>query len=674
MRPSKANVLPDVFSAPLGRTLYWPMDTGSGVITGSTTQSGFNAHGAPSIGLDVPLTLTVTSGTVSYSTTGGLIFPSGGGGTAYGAFNPSAGASRDFIESMLDLETLLEGESLLVMMDMTTPANWGVDKITGNCMVCVGQLDATLGNRGYSFELTTTEVPIVTVFADGRSAGSPTSITPSNGSTVPSGGRSIVGWQLEALENGALTCRLRTYVLGVDGILGTSSWSDSFDMTEASNGGTGVPGLTDTSGIRVGRRHRSGTPNQCFWSERISSVIITRWQEEEINLAFVKRAMLNLLALPNNLPSTIRQGEVNVSTLDSSSEAGDGTADRTFGNILRSDMFLYIDGAATIASHPKFSVEIEAPMVTGDIDPATGLVGMGPAYWTNTPVLQPNGGGKYHWDTAWLRNSLNLEVHPLYTNTVDWEGVGRWNPEVGVAGDHKFGRVKTGTFANSFLFSAFKPDQNYGTPRGRSMLMWHGGSASPVHGVEFWHAMRWYFDIDEPTVTVGNLLFWQIFAQPWRAGMFPPMHLTLDTQNNTLRTQHAYSTVSPSIEGVNTISANTNLSLADYPTLLKRWVDVCVKIRCGTDVALEQPYVRYYIDDTLVHSLDDVPIGYMPLLKNANTGIVYDLAPMVAMGAYPPSTFLTPNTERNIYLKRGIVCKNEGGYTLADMRAALDAP
>lgn len=392
-------------------------------------------------------------------------------------------------------------------------------------------------------------------------------------------------------------------------------------------------------------------------------------------MSFISDYARTQLALPNTLPSTVSGFKFQETP---PAPTPDGNADRTFGRILRSDMMMYLDGSIPLTQQPQFSLELEPPLTNG---------ANGSANWVNFAgkVADPGHPGYYFYDTAWTKNNVNLPTHPQYVNTADFEGTLRWDQ---ANGPYKFGRIKSGQFAGALVFSAHKNDQYYGVSRGRSMAQWVGSNVFPIYGQTLISAQRIYFDIDPPTVPVsdpahmkGQLLFWQYFAYPYNGGMFPYLALHYDTTNDHIRLSHQYSTTSPSIQtsssnpnGTTTeIQTNIEVGKFSYSSLVRRWVDFVYIIRPGWDLAAHQPFARFYIDDTLCHSIDNTPIGYNPPAK-ASSGLTYSIDTMVAMGLYPPSGTLTPNTERKCLMKRGFVCRNEGNYSVADIRDALGAP
>lgn len=267
--------------APIARILAWPLDSGSSVATGGISQCAFKAAGIPAASIDAPLTLTVTTGPVAWHADGGLVFPTGGAGNCYAEFNPGAGAARTFMENMLNLETFNQDERLICAAEIITPAGWGAAKTTGACVVSIGNLNQTAGNRGYAFELTSAELPFVVFSALGRTSGSPSGMSPANMPLVPDNARSVVIWEMLCREDGGRLWQLRSHCQPDGGALASSSWTADIDLTEPANGGTAPPGLTSTSGIRIGRRNRTATQNQITFGERLRSVSLIRLSEEQ---------------------------------------------------------------------------------------------------------------------------------------------------------------------------------------------------------------------------------------------------------------------------------------------------------------------------------------------------------------------------------------------------------
>ncbi|NQU43416.1 hypothetical protein HQ520_09020, partial [bacterium] len=289
---------------------------------------------------------------------------------------------------------------------------------------------------------------------------------------------------------------------------------------------------------------------------------------------------------------------------------GGGNANKTFAPILMADMFVYADGSMPLSAMPDADLDVERPIQTD----AQGNLLTDPA----NPL-------QYLWDRTWQASLNNLPTHPRYVNNDDFEGALRYDQ---TKGPHKFGRIKTGSFADTLIFSGHKNDLRYGTSRGRAEMGWISDDLSIPNGVEFWFAMHSYFAVPEPQATAGQLVVFQLFPNPYTAGLYPMVTLTLDTTADVLRMNLRYCTESPSLQGVNIEEVDPAFP-EQYTGIVNQWNDIVFKGRLGWDVNQHDPYLQVYINDTQILDYTGL-VGYRGPGQN---GIAVSTA--IKFGLYP---------------------------------------
>jgi hypothetical protein len=396
----------------------------------------------------------------------------------------------------------------------------------------------------------------------------------------------------------------------------STAYTTARDLRDTANGGTAAPG-PGTHGLRIARRRDATNSGQKNRGEIMRNVWLARFPSQMFTTP--RQLAVEMYAMPNSLPQALR----NFRGDDTVYQGPDGNADKTFGELALADMFVYVDGATPLASTPEVTLEMEQPV---------------------TPSVS---------------KLSQITSHQNYTSTSEFEGVLRQNPALG---GPKFGRYKTGTWANTLLFSAHKSDISN---RGRCEATWQGPPVTMPLGVDFWMAKRVYLDFPEPSV--GQLVLMQLFPGYFSgSGLFPPWTFEIDTTNKRLYCKFSWAAAPNTVQA--DITRNDVFFSGYGPGLFQAWNDIVVQHRVHWDAA-ENPFTRVWLNGTQV--LDHAqPYGYQG--PSGVTG--KDTDPFLRCGIYPPSPFITPDTARDVRVARFFGCKNAGSYTQAQVRAALTAP
>jgi hypothetical protein len=596
-------ITPPQMLSPPGFCLWYPLADNTGTPTaGHTSVNALNVNG---IGIITKTAVVgVNAAGSSYVSTGGILHASGS--AAYWDIVPS-GDELSLLQANLDMSTLVEGQTIIIGCEFITPAGWAAAHTSSNTIFSFGTLTSGSVSGGADFGVSSVERPQVLVW--GKDATAQTVVTPTGGFVLDSE-RNCIVWEVTCTAPN--TFKTRSHVVNSTG--GTSSdWTTPADWSNPASSGTAAPSC-GTVGIRLARRNGS-TTNQTNRGEVIRNVWLATINEETTGVAY--RSCLELQAFPNQLPRIIRNyiGDPTIFT------GPDGNANKTFGDILPEDMFVYLDGATAFADHPEISLEVEQPA---------------------SPTVT---------------KLSTIATHTKYVSDANVEGLEKVNPAYGT---YKFARMKTGAFANSVLFSAHKSDISN---RGRSEITWQGAPVTLPYGVKLWTAFRVYFDFDPPDV--GQLIFHQLYPGYSGTGMFPPFVLKLDTTNKAFKCEFRWAPEE------NTLPEHMVLEELDMPgyssAIFGTWLDFVIEQNLNWDES-QNPYTRVYVGGIL--ALERLgPVGYRgPSGQNGKS-----LAPFTRCGIYPPSPYITPNTKRDFYFSRFFVSKDSGAYNVNTLREALTA-
>lgn len=606
----EGRVVPHAMKKPPMRIFWYPLHDLSGTPTaGNTSANGLVANGQhDGVSISTVATLGVNAAGATYASTGGVTHTLSS--AAYWTVTP-AGADATTLNQVLDLATFVAGETLIFALELITPAGWAAAHDTTNTLLCVGNMAS--GQGGYAFEINSSERPQFAYWGKGATAGA-AAVGTSGSNFVREGERNVLLYEL--ICTAVNTFKMRVHVVSATDGYSVTADTAAFSAADSANGGTAAPGTAGV-GFRIARR-QGASSNQTQKGETIRNVWIARFASEMFSAP--KRFALEMWACPNRLPPYLRGF-----TEDLSPDLGpDGNANKAFGEITLADMFVYLDGSTPIASHPETTVEIETT--------------------------------SYKFST--------IATNPQYINTADFEGTTRIDTTVG---GYKFGRHKTGTFKDWFIFSAMKHDQSN---RGRAEVKWAGDTVAVPFGVEFWFGERFYFDFMPDENMVGQLLVHQLFAGWAGSGLFPLFTITLNTSDERLEIGWRWS------DKANTVAADMNTEVrivpaystpAAFRTLFQRPVNLVIKHKLHWD-ASQGPYTQVWIDGVLVMERFG-PVGYRG--PSGLTGKT--VQPFPQTGIYPPSTYLTPDTRRDVYIRRYFACKNVGNYSEPLIRAALVA-
>ncbi|RVT48392.1 hypothetical protein [Rubrivivax albus] len=592
--------------------LWWPLDTAGAVTAGTTCGAGLTDLGQDGNSIATDAVLQVNAAGATWNPRGGLTHTAGS--AAYWDIVPTSD-DLTFAQGMLDLSNFAEGECLVMGCEIVTPAGWTTpgdpnDHEFSSVCLCIGDLSA--GNGGYSFEISGVERPQITFWGQGASAQA--AVLSTTGSNfLRAGNRNVVVFELIRAATPSHFI-VRAHVISDDEGYSATGYTAERDFSDAVNSGTAAPGC-GTAGLRIARR-RSATSGQTNRGETLRNVWIARFPSQMFS--FPKRCALEMYAYPNRLPPALRRFE-NDQTIY---QGPDGNADKTFGEISLADMFVYVDGATPFASTPELTMEVEQPV---------------------TPSIS---------------KLSAISAHPNYSSDSTFEGLLRQNPALG---GPKFGRYKTGTWANTLIFSAHKEDISN---RGRCEITWQGPPVTMPLGVTFWMAERVYLDFPPPDV--GQLVIMQLFPGYFAgSGLFPMWTLELDTTNKRLYCKFSQSDQPDTVQA--DIVRNDVYMPGYSDDLFQGWHDIVVQHRVHWD-ATEGPFTRIWLDG--VQILEHAQAYGYPGPAGL-TGKSTD--PFLRCGIYPPSPYITPNTTRDVRVARFFGCKNVGNYNEPLIRAALTA-
>lgn len=608
--PRPAQALPLCMIKPPVRVLWWPIADHSGTPTAGTESSSGLAVNGQTAGVSITkkAVLGVNAAGATWHPTGGITQPDGS--AAYFDVVPT-GDELTFLQTMLDLSGLVEGETIMVGAELLAPAGWAAAHATSHTVLSFGNFAAASASGGVDFGISGVERPQVLVWAKGATA-QLAPVTPIGG-FLQENTRNVIVWEITCTEPGWFKARshVGTPASGVS----SSGWTTAVSWADAANGGTAAPGAGGF-GIRMFRRNGS-TTNQANKGETHRNVWVARLNEETEGVA--KRLCLEMLLTPNNLPRWLRTLAGDAITYT----GPDGNANKTFGDIALEDMFVYLDGATPFSQLPEMTIEVEQP-----VTPSVSKISI-------------------------------ITTHQQYSSDANAEGLLRMNPALGNA--YKFGRFKTGPFANAVLFSGHKDDISN---RGRAECTWQGPAVTLPLGVDFWMAGRLYLDFPPPDV--GQLVIMQLFPGYSGTGMFPMWTFELDTTNKRFIAKYGWTDEPDSIQSD---IVRTDVEMPGYgPGLFQRWFDLIVKHRIHWDAA-QSPRTEIWLDGVKILDRAE-PYGYRgPSGQNGKS-----LDPFARCGIYPPSPYLTPNTTRDVYVSRFFVAKNVGNYPEYVVRDALTAP
>ncbi|RZJ12069.1 MAG: hypothetical protein EOP39_04585 [Rubrivivax sp.] len=566
---------------------------------------------------------TVSAAGASYEAAGGVTCPTG---SAYFLDVVPTAGELTTLQQKLDMAAMVAGETLLVWATFTTPSGWAAAHSSSNSLFAFGNLVSGSASGGVDFGIGSTERPQILSWAKGATAVMATVNNTDIGFCIDSALHAIV-WELVCTA--ANTFKVRMHMCAGSGIVTTGAYTGELNFADPTNSGTAAPGC-GTTGIRMLRRVGT-TTNQTARSETVRQLGFARLPGEYVGIG--PRACIELYRRPGDIPSVLRTFTGDV-TVDS---GPDGNADRSFGAITEADMFVFLDGGTALASHPLFTIETEG------------------------------GPNKSSGSSAPITSNVN------YVSNSAFEGTLRSGTS-----EVKFGRHKTGTWAGWITVSGRKLD---GGNRGRAETKWTGGNVEILPGVEHWMAGLYYFDFMTEPGQAGQLVIMQKFPGPVPKenslyGLYPPFAITLDTTLEKLKVQFGtgYSTISdvaPTLPSdmvlTDTYPAPYNTREA-FRTLLQTPVSIVVKHKWHWDVT-QGPRCQVWVNGVQIVDRAEA-YGYRSPKGGADAKTTNGY---FQCGIYPPSPYLTPNTKRDVYIKRAFCCKNVGNYTEAQIRAALTA-
>lgn len=531
-------------------------------------------------------------------------------GTATGFLQrlPSGDAERAFFESLFDLSAYEVGQTILLAFDLTLPAGWAAAQATASAMMCwAGDSDVA----GWGIETGSAQQLRPMVRPQGAAAAAGKTVI-ETGFVLADGRRTFIV-QMECTAPNVFQERVCYSSDGAAPTLG--NWLTSQDF---SSGGTAAPDLPSGSGLRIGAR-RSGSAADRYL--RRGAVLLPVWiagLDAPAPDALLTRALGEMIVWRGVLPRVLRvyrggnSGDYDL--------APDGLADATFNPITLADMFVNVDGSRDVEDHPDFTI-----------------------------ITEPKS----------LKNSTLL-ASPLWDAQSDIRGLLRISDP---PGGYKFAQSEQSPgsgAAPAMLLSCSNVDQS---SRNRCEIAWRNNANTRLpRGERVWQAMRFWhdFDFSDSTDPQQHVAICQWYHGAVNAGLNPCMTLTL--YGNRFSWTTYYSTV----EGM--VQADQVKTTYSFPGLSAdmrgRWVDVVLTGIVHWDAA-EDPWLELYVDSTLLQRHEGpncyrgpASVGSQPVFEE------------IRFGVYPGGSLDTV-APKDLFVRRFFVCRNTQGYTLAQVRTAL---
>jgi hypothetical protein len=593
---------------PEARVLYWPLYEASGTTSGATTPSGFAVQtGETASTRTEALTLQLGSGTVVWDD--GVGYSLQAGGTGYLHRVPGAGAELALFESLFDLSAYEVGQTLLCAFDLTLPAGWSAAQGTASAtLFWAGDSDVA----GWGLETSSGQLIRPQVRAQGAAASG--SATPIDDEFTLADGRRTFIVQMECTA--ADTFRARLVYSSDSAAPSVTAWLTDQDY---STGGTAAPDLPAGTGLFVGAR-KVGTGSDRYL--RRGATLLPVWFAGfagTVPDAVVIRAAAEMVVWRGVLPRVLREyREDNAGdyTLDPS-----GLADTTFSPITLTDMFVNMDGSRDIELHPRINIITEPKAIGSDVI-------TGSALWN---------------EEASVRGLERINDPP---------------------GGYKFAQVETspGTALKpAILLSCSNVDES---GRNRCEAAWRNNVNTRMpRGERIWQALRFWHDFDfsdssDPVKQHVAVSQWYHGADS--AGLNPCMTLTLWASRFSFETRHS------AVESM--VKADQTSTTYSFPGLSEEmrghWVDLVITGVVHWDAA-ESPWLELYMNDTLLVRHDGPNCYRGPALFESKPTFEE-----IRCGVYPGAAMDTV-APRDLYIRRFFVCRNTQGYTLANIRTAL---
>lgn len=643
-----AGLLPSSNLEPPGTALWFPLDTGTGVATNDTTNSGFQA--STDLLMAGTAALRVNPGSVQWQTDGGggIKFLSTTASAAF-AYDPT-GNDRTRLARLVDFANFEVGERIYVGFDVYTPA--GFDTAQGTSALSILGIGdfATASASGYlQFGLSSGLYGQVAFRSPGATAGG--SLTANTGVTAARDGY----WNVHVLElecTAANTFKLRQcHAFGAT--VETSSWTAAVDLSKSDASGTAPPGLATDNGVRIGatRNGSTGNQNNCRWDMILRNVWAVRYSGGFVDSALAAMAR-DMISRPGQFPLTMRRlGLLNPDLfLEPVGSGMNGGV--TFAPITQADMFIGFDGNRPIPSGTRNT-------------------------WFATVFVEPT--------TEFTQNSVRTSrlaadnsVAPPYAGVPGWytDANGEYLPRLDtVEGGYKFARFNSppvGGGRGAFLMSSWKNDVSSLVPtsisyNGRQEIVTFGPSCDLPRRRSVWIAGRYY--CNWTTLPNGEyVIVFQIKPDP---SMSPPLAISFYGNRVDVIRRHSLADYLPSsygkTEDVDKFSTKGVAVAADWKG---KWFDLCINMNFDPE-ALGGGFCKIYFDNTLVYDYTG-PIGYGGISREpAKPNYIQN----VRWSNYPNSSSEAGWTggRRDVWISRCFVCTDVEGYTLSQVRSALVA-
>lgn len=513
-----------------------------------------------------------------------------------------------FFESLFDLSAYGVGQTLLAAFDLTLPTGWTTAQ---------GTASATLFAAGDAntacFGIETSSGQLIRPYFRAQGGSAAAGGTPLDDNFTLADGRRTFIVQLEC--TGVDTFRGRVVYSSDSAAPTIGTWLTGQDY---SAGGTAAPNLPSGSGLAIGASMAGTTASRYL---RRSAVLLPVWFAGftgAVPDAVVQRALGEMIVWRGVLPRVLREyREDNAGdyTLDPS-----GLADQTFSPITLADMFVNIDGSRDIELHPRINIITEPKAIGNDVITTSDL-------WN---------------DAGSVRGLLRIATPP---------------------GGYKFAQTEQSPASAAkpaILFGASSVDQS---GRNRCEAAWRNNVNTRLpRGERIWQAMRvWHdFDFSDSASTSQHMAVTQWYHGADLGGLNPCMTITLWATRLSWETR--YSTVQGMVQAD---QVNTTYSFPGVSESMRgTWVDLVLTGVVHWDAA-QDPWLELYLDDTLLARHDGPNCYRGPALYESK-----EVFEEIRVGAYPGGA-LDTITPRNVYVRRFFVARNTEGYTLAQVRAAL---
>lgn len=624
-----AYVSPEGNKPPPFKALWVPLMTATGTTTGSTTPSGFvGILGDTEVTNADPWTLTKASGSLEMHVNGGVTFTASNAESMFTLL--PTGDAADFCADILDLATYDEGETLMVGVEMETPAGWAAASASTFALLSTGDFTGTGG--AMRFMLASNESPAFGFVAVGASAAGTSVVGLHNLGPMVENDRNAVIWELTCISPNIF--KVRAHTSNNPGDSSSGDWQGDFDLSDPTNGGTAAPGIGSTPRITIGCRYNTAASNNqdlnVKLGETLRNVWFARFGEEPID-GTGPRACDDMLLRRGKFPRAIRY----YTGLDPFADVSDGNWTTPIGVITGGDMFVAIAPERDFDLHPKYTAVTSAFRVSG---PLAGQA----VNAASTKMLQSP-----------FQTHYSAVANPPGFQHIE-------DPAQGT----KFGRSTTGPDGLGPAILCASHYTDISSNRKRCEVGFRGDDVIIPMNTTFWVGIRawWDFTMDDDgqqhaVICQFHSMIRNLYTNTdGTRGLNPNMAISL--YPTKLKATVWASTAIPTLKVDSVYEAETTA-----PTR-GAWFDVVIQARLAWQTS-QGPFLKVWLNGTQFATYSGITM-YRPTEDQPQ-------ARELRFGIYPGNRPHSPVVKRPIWIKRSLMCLNVGNYTAAQIRAALTA-